>query len=600
MTPSPSTDRSTAQPPPQQFPYLPLGPLPAEADGRRRFRLWAPQVRQLELAIVPEGGGKPRRYPMHDEGYGYCLSDPLDAPAGTRYGYYRNKKYDKLYPDPASRYQPQGVHDPSEVIDLPQRQPDDWQGQPLSGGAVYELHLGTFTEAGTLQGAIEKLDYLRDLGVSIIELMPLNQTPGLRNWGYDGVLPFALQRAYGRPADLRAFIEAAHARSLAVIIDVIYNHLGPEGNYLPKFFPVFTEKHHTPWGAAINFDAPQADGVRNYFLQNVRMWLEAYGADGLRLDAVHAIKDNSAEHFLEGVSQLADEVSEREGRHIVLLAELDLNAPRYLLPRAGGGYGLNGQWVDEFHHALHVLLTEERRGYYEDFGTLAHLAHALRSGYVYTGQYSPHRQRNFGTSLPEAIEPGQLVVFLQNHDQVGNRMTGDRLLDTVSVDKYLLGAGTYLLSPFTPLVFMGEEYGERRPFPYFVHHGDAPLIEAVRKGRAAEFAAFQHEGHTMPDPQSEQTFRSAKLSWQPDERIASFYRKALHLRPRPPKTLAATSVKQMGQVLQWTLPEGKTAYANFGEEEALVPQTGTVVLASNGATIDHQLRLPAWGFALVQ
>ena len=584
------------------FPYLPLGPLPAGADGRRRFRLWAPHPRQLELALLPEQGGKPRHHPMHDEGYGYRISDPVQAPAGTRYGYYRNRKYDKLYPDPVSRYQPQGVHDPSEVIELEQRPPTDWQGHAL-GGPVYELHLGTFTEAGTLSAAAEKLDYLAELGIQVIELMPLNQTPGQRNWGYDGVLPFALQRAYGRPEDLRAFIAAAHERGMAVIIDVIYNHLGPEGNYLPKFFPVFTEKHHTPWGPAINFDAHQADGVRNYWLQNVKMWLEDYGADGLRIDAVHAIKDSSAEHFLESISKVAEEIGEREGRHLILLAELDLNAPRYLLPRAGGGYGLTGQWVDEFHHALHGVLTGERRGYYEDFGELDQLAKALRDGYVYTGQYSPHRQRNFGTPPPATVSPSQFVVFLQNHDQVGNRMIGDRLLENIGVDKFLLGAGTYLLSPFTPLLFMGEEYGERRPFPYFVHHGDAPLIEAVRKGRAAEFAAFQHAGHTVPDPQSEDTFRSAKLSWEPDERIARFYRQALHLRPRPAKTFTEISVAREGQLLTWTVAGSDyTACANFGDEALSVEvDSREVLLESNGASLDdHLLRLPAWGFALLR
>lgn len=583
------------------FPYLPLGPLPADGDDLRRFRLWAPNVRQLELTLVE--GGEERVYTMHKEDFGYYVSDAVNAPAGTRYGYYRNGKRDKLYPDPVSRYQPDGVHGMSEVIDLPTPSSDDWKGHGLEDAIIYELHVGTFTEAGTLSAAAEKLDYLKELGVNTIELMPLNQTPGDRNWGYDGVLPFALMKAYGRPEDLLSFIEAAHQRGIAVLIDVIYNHLGPEGNYLPKFFPVFTEKHHTPWGAAINFDAPQADGVRNYWLQNVRLWLEHYGADGLRLDAVHAIKDYSAEHFLEGVSKVADEIGEKQQRDIILLAECDLNAPRFIVPRDQGGYGLSGQWVDEFHHALHGLLTGERKGYYEDFGEHEQLARALRDGYVYTGQYSQHRKRNFGLPNQPTVHPRQLVVFLQNHDQVGNRMIGDRLIENISLDKYLLGAGTYLLSPFTPLIFMGEEYGERRPFPYFVNHGDPALIEAVRKGRAAEFAAFQHEGHTVPDPQSPKTFDSAKLSWEDNPRVIAFYRKALHLRAAAPKdyTFANISVDQAGNLLTWTIKGSPyLVCANYGDEPLEIDQPGTLVLESNGATHDNRtLHLPAWGLAVL-
>ena len=587
------------------FPYLPLGPLPAEADGRRKFRCWAPSVRSLDLAI----GAENTMVAMQEEGWGYYLSDPVAAPAGMRYGYYRNGKRDKLYPDPASRYQPTGVHEASEVIDLPAIPDTGWKGHALSQAVIYELHVGTFTQEGTLGAATEKLDYLRDLGVNTIELMPLNQTPGDRNWGYDGVLPFALARAYGKPADLQAFVAQAHERGIAVLIDVIYNHLGPEGNYLPKFFPVFTEQHRTPWGPGINFDDRQADGVRNYWLQSARMWLADYGADGLRIDAVHAIKDYSAEHFLQSLSEAAKEIGTAQERELILLAECDLNAPRFILPREAGGYGLDGQWVDEFHHALHALLTEERRGYYEDFGTVAQLARSLRDGYVYTGQYSPHRKRNFGTDsyLAEtaqtgaAVQPGQFVVFLQNHDQVGNRMVGDRLLDTVSTDKYLLGAATYLLSPFTPLIFMGEEYGERNPFPYFVHHGDKGLIEAVRKGRAAEFAAFQHDDHTVPDPQSKATFDSAKLSWQPDERIAGVYRKALHLRASAASdhTFHDISVEQRDGLISWSIAgHPHRCFANFSYREVQLDTPGEILLATNGATTTgNRLSLPAWGFA---
>ncbi|THH40279.1 malto-oligosyltrehalose trehalohydrolase [Neolewinella litorea] len=584
------------------FPYLPLGALAPEQDGKRRFRLWAPLPKKIELVLFRDG--QPTLFPMQPETNGYLISDAVEAPAGTAYGFYHNGKRDKLYPDPASRYQPDGVHGKSEVVDLPPVEPGNWRGRPLSEAVIYELHIGTFTEEGTFAAATERLDYVRDLGVTMLEIMPLNQTSGERNWGYDGVLPFALFQAYGRPEDFRRFVDAAHERGIAVLVDVIYNHLGPEGNYLPAFFPIFTEKHHTPWGAAINFDDAHADGVRNYWLQNVRLWLEAYGADGLRIDAVHAIKDYSAKHFLEEVSELADRIGKEQDRTLVTIAECDLNAPRYLQSRKRGGYGMSGQWVDEFHHAIHGLLTGEARGYYEDFGHVEQLAKALKDGYVYTGQYSPHRKRNFGRRPANDIRPAQMVVFLQNHDQVGNRMEGDRLISTIGPDKYLLGAATYLLSPFTPLIFMGEEYGEERPFPYFVHHGDPELIQAVRKGRAAEFAAFQTEGHHVPDPQATETFASAKLSWQPDERIASFYREALQLRSAGggDHSFADISVDRAGNLITWNIRGGAfTACGNYGDEPLSIEVDSTeLLLASNGATLENNhLELPAWGFAAI-
>lgn len=582
-----------------RFPYLPLGPLPAGGDGRRRFRVWAPLPREVQLVV--RAGDRQSVHPMSSEGYGYLLSEELEAPAGTRYGFYLDGDTKKRYPDPASRYQPLGVHEWSEVVDFPRPEPGNWRGRSLDDAIIYELHVGTFTPEGTFRAAMERLDDLQDLGVNVLELLPLNQTPGDRNWGYDGVSNFALFRAYGRPEDFQAFIQAAHARGIAVLVDVVYNHLGPEGNYLPQFFPVFTDKHHTPWGQAINFDDRHADGVRNYWLQNVRMWLADYGADGLRIDAVHAIKDYSAKHFLQEVSEWVGEIGREQQRELITIAECDLNAPRFIRSLADGGYGMSGQWVDEFHHALHALLTGESRGYYEDFGTLDHLVRALRDGYVYTGQYSPHRGRNFGVATDGGIDPAQLVVFLQNHDQVGNRMIGDRILANVGQDKYLLGAGTYLLSPFTPMIFMGEEYGEENPFPYFVHHGDEALIEAVRKGRAAEFAAFQHHGESVPDPQDEATFRSACLTWQRETDIHAFYRKALHLRAGAPKggSFRNISVDRAGTLVTWTVAGRPfVCCANFGNNDLDIEIDGEVLLESNGATsVDGRLHLPGWGFA---
>lgn len=592
------------------FPYLPLGPLTPDTDGRRRFRIWAPKAEGAELALIE--GEQPRRFKLRDEGHGYLVSEPILAPSGTLYGFYLEAGNNKLYPDPASRRQPKGVHGPSEVVDFDEAEFGDWHGRTMEGAVIYEVHLGTFTAEGTLSAAIGKLDYLRDLGVNTIELMPLNQTPGDRNWGYDGVLPFALFRAYGEPDDLRKFIDRAHERGMAVIVDVIYNHLGTEGNYLDKFFPVFTEHHHTPWGPAINFDDLQADGVKNYWLQNVKMWLEAYGADGLRIDAVHAIKDYSATHFLEHIAMVAEKIGEEQHREIILIAECDLNAPRYVRSLLQGGYGMSGQWVDEFHHALHTLLTGEQIGYYEDFGEVQQLGRALRDGYVYTGQYSHHRGRNFGTDdyLPWSdaprvqLKPSQFVVFLQNHDQVGNRMMGDRLLETVGRDKYLLGAATYLLSAFTPMIFMGEEYGETNPFPYFVHHGDPGLIEAVRKGRAAEFAAFQQGGQTVPDPQAEETFNSAILSWREDADILGFYKSALQLRAATPSTdtFNDLTIDQEGKLIAWS-SSGRlyTCFGNYGNEPlAVATDLEEILLQSNGATLaDGLLQLPPWGFAAI-
>lgn len=547
-------------------------------------------------------------YALADEGWGYWISEPIAVTEGTLY-HYRLNGEDKVYPDPAGRYLPRGVHGPSAVVTKRARG-EKFAGLDLAEAVIYELHIGTFTAAGTFAAAIERLDYLKALGINCLEVMPPAQTPGDRNWGYDVVAPFAVSRSYGGPEGLHAFIAAAHEREMAVLIDVIYNHLGPEGNYLPAFMPVFTEAHHTPWGAAINFDRAGSDGVRNYYLENVRMWLEEYGADGLRLDAVHAIRDDSAEHFLAELSGLADRIGREEGRKTILLAECDLNAPRFVTPRERGGYGLSGQWVDEFHHALHALLTGERIGYYADFGHLDQLAAALRTGYVYTGQYSEHRQRNFGTDPgAHGVRPGQFTVFLQNHDQVGNRMIGDRLSTTLRHEQYLLAAATYLFSPFVPLIWMGEEYGETRPFPYFVEHGDEALIAAVRKGRAAEFAAFQRPGLSVPDPQAAATFESAKLIGADDHSpTLAFYRSALHLRPRPPKNFADIEVTVIARnddngtgVLSWGWDGWDArAYANFSDEPLAIENGGAVLLSTAGAERDgERIILPAFGFVLV-
>jgi maltooligosyltrehalose trehalohydrolase len=377
---------------------------------------------------------------------------------------------------------------------------------------IYELHVGTFSRTGNFEGVIERLPYLKKLGVNAIELMPLSQFPGERNWGYDGVFPFAVQNSYGGPEGLKKLVDAAHLSGIAVILDVVYNHQGPEGNYLGEYGPYFTDKYKTGWGQAINFDDAWCDGVRNFYWQNALMWLEEFHVDGLRLDAVHAIWDFSANHFIERLSEQVRLLEKHTGSKKVLIAEFDLNNPRYILPPDNGGYGLDGQWVDEFHHALHALLTGEVDGYYEDFGSTDHLAKAFKDSYVYTGQFSIHRKKAFGKQ-PYGTTFDQFVVFAQNHDQVGNRMLGDRLSATLDFEGLKLAAATYLVSPGVPMLFMGEEYGEKNPFQYFISHTDNELVEAVRKGRKEEFSYFKWQGE-VPDPQSTRTFEQCILSWE--------------------------------------------------------------------------------------
>lgn len=465
---------------------------------------------------------------MEKDEWGYWRTR-LDVSPGTRYFFRLDE--DVMCPDPAAFSQPEGVHGPSEVIDLTafSWQDKDWTGIPLSNQIIYELHTGVFSPTHDFDGVREKLDYLADLGINAIELMPLAQFPGDRNWGYDGVFPFAIQHSYGGTAGFQRLVDAAHAKGIAVIVDVVYNHFGPEGNYLGQYGPYFTDKYKTPWGDAINVDDAWSDGVRNYFLQNARMWLEDYHVDTLRLDAVHAIKDFSAVTFMQELKELAADIERRTGCHKELIAELDLNDPRYINPPAKGGYGLDGQWVDEFHHALRTLLTGDRRSYYSDFGSIGQLEKAFRDTYVYDGVYSPHRQRTFGGHV-DSHPYDQFVVFAQNHDQVGNRAMGDRLTDNLTIEQLKLAAAAVLLSPYVPLLFMGEEYGERNPFPFFVSFTDPALIKAVREGRAAEFKGFVDEQVTIPDPESAGTFESAVLSWNINEELASWYRELIRFR----------------------------------------------------------------------
>ncbi len=480
-----------------------LGALPR--DGGTCFRVWAPLERSLEVRVLSPA---PRVIAMRPEGRGYHAARLEGIGQGATYLYRFSDGRER--PDPASRFQPEGVHGPSMVVGGSFPWTDSsWRGMPLERMVIYELHVGTFSREGTFEAVVPALDELRDIGVTAIELMPVAQFPGGRNWGYDGVLPFAVQDSYGGPLGLNRLIDACHARGMAVVLDVVYNHLGPEGNHLAEFGPYFTDVYRTPWGRAINFDGPGTDEVRRYFIENALHWVEEHHVDALRLDAVHGILDRSAGPFLAELADTVREASGRLGRPIPLIAESDLNDPRLLHARDRGGCGLDAQWCDDFHHALHALLTGETQGYYRDFGTLAHMEKAFRDGFVLTGGYSEFRQRRHGSSSA-AIDPRRMIVFAQNHDVVGNRLGGERLGRIASLEKAKLAAAAVLLSPYVPLLFMGEEYGEAAPFLYFTSHSDPALAEAVRRGRRAEFASFRWEGE-IPDPQAEETFRRSTL-----------------------------------------------------------------------------------------
>jgi maltooligosyltrehalose trehalohydrolase len=497
-----------------------------------RFRLWAPHAKQVEVAISG------RRARLRSGENGWWLSDPLDVPANSDYAYALDDG--APLPDPRSEWQPQGIHGPSRLVDHCAFSWNDkqWKAGPLSAALIYELHIGTFSPAGTFIGAIDKLDHLVELGVTHVELMPVAEFSGNRGWGYDGALLFAPHHAYGGPEGLKRFVDACHARGIAVLLDVVYNHLGPAGNYLGRFGPYFTDRYRTPWGEAVNFDGAGSDEVRRFFCDNALMWLRDYHFDGLRLDAVHAIIDTSAQHILE---QLTSEVAELEaqfGRHLCLIAESDLNDPRVIRPRELGGYGIHAQWSDDFHHALHTVLTGERAGYYADFGSLSQLAAALRQGFVYSGRYSSVRQRRHGKALT-GRSGHSLLGYAQNHDQIGNRAAGERLAHLVDDGRTKIAAALVLTAPFIPMLFQGEEWGASSPFLYFTDHQDPELGRAVTEGRRAEFAAFDWQADAVPDPQQPATFERSKLKWEeraaePHAALLRWYLRLIDLRREQP------------------------------------------------------------------
>jgi maltooligosyltrehalose trehalohydrolase len=503
-------------------------------NGRCEFTVWAPLLKDLAVRIVSPSE---LIVPMKQDNKGYWKVLVEDVYPGVRYFYILDNERER--PDPASHFQPDGVHGPSQIVDHSSFKWSDesWKGIPLHEMIMYELHTGVFTKEGTFDEIVPILDYLNGLRVNAIEIMPVAQFPGERNWGYDGTYPFAVQNSYGGPDGLKRLINECHKKGIAVILDVVYNHLGPEGNYLWDFAPYFTNKYTTPWGQAINFDDAYSNDVRNYFIENALHWFENYHMDALRLDAVHGITDMSAKPFLRELAERVEEFSQQAGRKYYLIAESNLNDSRLIRGKEQRGFCIDAQWNDDFHHCIHSLLTGEKDGYYVDFGKMSHLLKSIKEGFVYSGEYSEYRKRNHGNSSKD-IPAHQLVVFSQNHDQVGNRMLGDRLSNLVSFEALKLAAGIVLLSPYIPLLFMGEEYGETTPFLYFVSHSDEPLIEAVRKGRGEEFASFGWEGE-VPDPEAESTFLNSKINIGLHQQgrhnvLFRFYKELIRLRKEVP------------------------------------------------------------------
>lgn len=494
------------------------------------FEVWAPRAARVDVAV--DG----RRVTMtHDEAGRWVASDATAA-AGARYGFALDGRDPR--PDPRSAFQPDGVLGLSELVDQGAHRWNDgaWRGMSLAGSVLYELHIGTFTPAGTFDGVIERLPHLVSLGVSAVELMPVAEFSGDRGWGYDGVDLFAPHHAYGGPAGLKRLVDACHAAGLGVVLDVVYNHLGPVGNFLAEFGPYFSESHHTGWGAAMNFDGPGSDETRRFVIDNALMWLRDYHIDGLRLDAVHAIVDKSPVHVLEQMAVEVDGLGAQLLRSFVLVAESDLNDPRIVQSREAGGYGLDGVWSDDWHHALHTVLTGEKTGYYEDFGSLESLGKALRQAWVYDGVLSEHRGRVRG-SKADGVASHSFVIATQNHDQVGNRAVGGRLASLVDEGKLKVAAALLLASPFTPMIFQGEEWASGSPFLYFTDHANLDVGAAVREGRRREFAAFGWQPDQVPDPQDAATFARSKLDWdevdEPEhQRMLEWYRALIELRGR--------------------------------------------------------------------
>jgi maltooligosyltrehalose trehalohydrolase len=554
------------------------------------FEVWAPRANTMEVKI----GNK--KFPMEKKSRGDWSATVEEAGPGTDYGFVIDGLEPAL-PDPRTQWQPHSVHGASRLVDHAAFawSDQDWQAPPLSSALIYELHLGTFTPEGTLKSAESRLDHLKALGVTHVELMPIANFPGKRGWGYDGVDLYAIFNAYGEPNDLKRFVEACHAKGLAVLLDVVYNHLGPVGNYLGKFGPYFTHSHTTPWGDAVNFEEAGATEVRRFLIDNALMWLRDYHIDGLRLDAVHAYMDRSAIHFLEEITGEVRRLEAAMGKHFVLIAESDLNDPRIVKAEEAGGYGLDAQWSDDFHHALFSVISGERAGYYADFGSLAQLAKSLRCVFVYDGNYSEHRQRNHGRQVV-GLSGHRFIGFVQNHDQVGNRAQGERISHEAGEGRAKIAAALVLTAPFVPMLFQGEEFGASAPFLYFTDYDDPELGRMISEGRKREFVAFGWAPDQIPDPQDEQTFLQSKLNWaelteQPHRSLLQWHKDLISLRRNQSRlndgNLNAVDVR-FDEQAQWLLLErGNLRVAcNLGHEPvALEVGDGSRILLASDDSI---------------
>lgn len=572
------------------------------------FTVWAPEAARVRLRRpgVADHDMRPGRD-------GWWRVEAPDAGPGTDYAFLLDDDTDAL-PDPRSAWQPAGVHGPSRVYDHAAFAWTDatWTGRQLPGSVLYELHVGTFTPEGTFDAAIAKLDHLVDLGVDLVELLPVNAFNGEHNWGYDGVCWYAPHEPYGGPDGLKRFVDAAHARGLGVILDVVYNHFGPSGAYAPRFAPYLSEQSNT-WGRTVNLDGPHSDGVRRYIVDSVLMWLRDYHVDGLRLDAVHAMPDGRATHWLEEVATEVEALSTHLGRPLSLIAESDLNDPTLITPREAGGYGLHAQWNDDAHHALHTLLTGERQGYYGDFGSLECLADVLTGAFFHAGTWSSFRGRSHGRPVDRQRTPGhRFVAYLQNHDQIGNRATGDRISATLSAGMLRVGATLLMTAPFTPMLFMGEEWAATTPWQFFTSHPEPELAVAVATGRRREFAAHGWATDDVPDPQDPQTFLRSRLDWaeldKPEHReMYEFHRRLIALRRSCPDLsdprLHRVEVRPGDQFL--VMRRGDTlVVANLAERPQRINLPGVVrrvlLATSEGATVMRDgIELPAESAAVV-
>jgi maltooligosyltrehalose trehalohydrolase len=542
--------------------------------------VWAP--RASSIAVRTAGGDRPLRRD------GDVWSDDRELAPGTNYAILLDGS-DAL-PDPRSLWQPDGVHSASRVFDPSEYNwaDSEWVGRELAGGVIYELHVGTFTPDGTLDSAIARLDHLVDLGIDFVELLPVNGFNGEHNWGYDGVLWYTVHEGYGGPAAYQRFVDAAHSRGLAVIQDVVYNHLGPSGNYLPRFGAYLSDASANTWGESVNLVEPE---VRQYILDNARMWMRDYHVDGLRLDAVHALVDPSEKHLLEELAEQTDALSATLGRPLTLIAESDLNDPKLITPRDAGGFGLTAQWSDDFHHALHVALTGETTGYYADFASLGSLAKTTTRGFFHDGSYSSFRGRDHGHPIDPAIPTWRLIAFSQDHDQVGNRAAGDRLTASCDLGLLSIAAVLTLAGPFTPMLFMGEEWGASTPWQFFTSHPEPDLGRIVAEGRIDEFARMGWDRRAVPDPQDPATFHRSKLDWSELDAgdhatLLALYRDLIRLRRAVPELTDArfsSLSAQFDDETGWFRLDrgGISIAANFGETACNLPANRSVLLTTS-------------------